>query len=220
MLLLVTMYIEKTSQKVKTDEILKACANYLYFALVLQLCACVMTLQSCYMRMYSFSANKKHLIFSCTLLIKLFIYTTYSDSIRVKLFVWIQRSLLSFVLIEEIIYVPQHFYKYLHIVYQLCQSLSILTTITGYNRNLMLWFFRWSKFVKFLYDVDCSFLYQFLYLHRFPIIYLYHQIRCTCQIEHSLVTSGIMFFLSENIFFTILSFRPLPSTGVQCCPCI
>ena len=31
MLLLVTMYIEKTSQKVKTDEILKACPNYFVF---------------------------------------------------------------------------------------------------------------------------------------------------------------------------------------------
>ena len=87
MLLLVTMYIEKTSQKVKTDEILKVCANYVYFALVLHLCTCVRTLQSCYMRMYSFLANQKHVIFSCTLLIKLFIYNTYSDSIRVKLFV-------------------------------------------------------------------------------------------------------------------------------------
>ena len=92
MLLLVTMYIEKTSQKVKTDEIL-------------QLCTCVMTLQSCYMRMYSFSASQKHVIFSCTLLIKSFIYNTYSDSIRVKLFVGIQSTLLSFVLIEKIIYV-------------------------------------------------------------------------------------------------------------------
>ena len=105
MLLLVTMYIEKTSQKVKTDEILKACAKYLYFTLVLQLCTCVMTLQSCYMRMYSFSASQKHVIFSCTLLIKSFIYNTYSDSIRVKLFVGIQSTLLSFVLIEKIIYV-------------------------------------------------------------------------------------------------------------------
>ena len=87
MLSLVTMYIEKTSQKVKTDEILKACANYLYFTLVLQLCTCVMTLQSCYIRMYSFSASQKHVIFSCTLLIKLCTYNTYSDSIRVKLFV-------------------------------------------------------------------------------------------------------------------------------------
>ena len=86
MLLLVTMYIEKTSQKVKTDEILKACAKYLYFALVLQRCTCVMTLKSCCMRMYSFSANQKHVILSCTLLIKLFICNTYSDSIRVKLF--------------------------------------------------------------------------------------------------------------------------------------
>ena len=34
---------------------------------------------------------------------------------------------LAFKLIEEIIYVPQHFYTYLHIVHQLCQSLSILT---------------------------------------------------------------------------------------------
>ena len=37
--------------------------------------------------MYSFSANQKHVIFSCTLLIKLFIYNTYPDSIRAKLFV-------------------------------------------------------------------------------------------------------------------------------------
>ena len=101
MLLLVTMYIEKTSQKVKTDEILKACAKYLYFTLVLQLCTCVMTLQSCYMRMYLFSASQKHVIFLCTLLIKSFIYNTYSDSIRVKLFEWIQSTLLSFVLIEK-----------------------------------------------------------------------------------------------------------------------
>ena len=106
MLSLVTMYIENTSQKVKTDEILKACAKYLYFALVLQLCTCVITLQSCYIRMYSFSANQKHVIFSCTLLIKLFIYNTYPDSIRAKLFVWIQSTLLSFILIKEIIYVP------------------------------------------------------------------------------------------------------------------
>ena len=54
---------EKTLQKVKTDEILKACANYLYFALVLQLCTCVMTLHSRYMRMHSFSANQKRVIF-------------------------------------------------------------------------------------------------------------------------------------------------------------
>ena len=40
--------------------------------------------------------------------------------------------------------------------------------------DVMMWFFGGIKFVKFLYDVDCSFLYQFLYLHRFPIIYLYH----------------------------------------------
>ena len=107
MLLLVTMYIEKTSQKVKTDEILKACAKYLYFSLVLQLCTCVITLQSCYIRMYSFSANQKHVIFSLIIiLIKLFIYNTYPDSIRAKLFVWIQSTLLSFVLIKEIIYVP------------------------------------------------------------------------------------------------------------------
>ena len=76
MLLLVTLYIEKTSQKVKTDDILKACAKYLYFALVLQPCTCVLTLQSCCMRMYSFSANQKHVILSCTLLIKLFICNT------------------------------------------------------------------------------------------------------------------------------------------------
>ena len=30
MLLLVIMYMKKTLQKVKTDEILKACANYLF----------------------------------------------------------------------------------------------------------------------------------------------------------------------------------------------
>ena len=41
-----------------------------------------------------------------TLLIKLFIYNTYPDLIRVKLFVWIQSTLLRFVLIKEIIYVP------------------------------------------------------------------------------------------------------------------
>ena len=55
--------------------------------IVLQLCTCVITLRSCYIRMYSFSANQKHVIFLCTLLIKLFIWNTYSDSIRVKLFV-------------------------------------------------------------------------------------------------------------------------------------
>ena len=89
MLLLVMMYMrkKKTLQKVKTDEILKAFANYLHFALVLQLCTCVMTLHSRYMRMHSFSANQKRVIFSCTLSIKLFIYNTYPDSIRVKLFV-------------------------------------------------------------------------------------------------------------------------------------
>ena len=36
MLLLVIMYMKKASQKVKTDEILKASAHYLYFALVFQ----------------------------------------------------------------------------------------------------------------------------------------------------------------------------------------
>ena len=78
---------EKTLQKVKTDEILRACANYFYFALVLQLSTCVMNLHSCYMRMHSFSANQKRVIFSRTLLIKLLIYNTYLDYIRVKLFV-------------------------------------------------------------------------------------------------------------------------------------
>ena len=48
-----------------------------------------------------------------------------------------------------------------------------------------------------VYYVDCSFLYQFLYLHPFPIIYLYQKIRCPCQIGHSLVTSGIMFFIGK-----------------------
>ena len=37
MLLLVNNIHEKTTQQVKTDEILKACARYLQFALVLQL---------------------------------------------------------------------------------------------------------------------------------------------------------------------------------------
>ena len=87
MLLLVITYMKKTSQEVKTDEFLKACAHNLYFALVLQLCTCVMTLHSCYMRMHSFSANQKRIMFSCTLLIKLFIYNAYPDSIRAKLFV-------------------------------------------------------------------------------------------------------------------------------------
>ena len=87
MLLLVIMYMKKTSQEVKTDEILKACAHYLYFALVLRLWTCVMTLHSCYMRMHSFSGNQKRMIFLCTLLIKLFIYNTYPDSIRAKLFI-------------------------------------------------------------------------------------------------------------------------------------
>ena len=54
---------EKTLQKVKTDEILRVCANYSYFGLVLQLCACVMTLHSFYMRMHSFSANQRRIIF-------------------------------------------------------------------------------------------------------------------------------------------------------------
>ena len=106
MLLLVIMYVKKTLQKVKTDEILRACANYFYFALVLQLSTCVMNLHSCYMRMHSFSANQKRVIFSRTLLIKLLIYNTYLDYIRVKLFIWIQNTLLSFVLIKEIISVP------------------------------------------------------------------------------------------------------------------
>ena len=87
MLLLVIMYVKKTLQKVKTDEILRACANYFYFALVLQLSTCVMNLHSCYMRMHSFSANQKRVIFSRTLLIKLLIYNTYLDYIRVKLFI-------------------------------------------------------------------------------------------------------------------------------------
>ena len=98
---------EKTLQKVKTDEILKACANYLYFALLLQLCTCVMTLHSRYMRMHSFSANQKRVIFFMCIINKvIFFYNTYPDSIRVKLLVWIQSTLLGFVFIEEIIYVP------------------------------------------------------------------------------------------------------------------
>ena len=80
MLLLVIMYMKKSPQEVKTDEILKACAHYLYFALVLRLWTCVMTLQSCYMRMHSFSANQKGIIFLCTLLIKLFIYKTHTQT--------------------------------------------------------------------------------------------------------------------------------------------
>ena len=68
-------------------------------------------LHSCYMRMHSFSANQKRIIFLCTLLIKLFIYNTYPDSIRVKFFLGIQSTLSSFVLIKEIIYVPSiHIY--------------------------------------------------------------------------------------------------------------
>ena len=106
MLLLVIMYMKKTSQEVKTDEISKACTHYFYFALVLPLWTCVMTLHSCYVKMHSFSANQKRIIFSCTLLIKLFIYNTYPVSIRVKFFVGMQSTLSSFVLIKEIIYVP------------------------------------------------------------------------------------------------------------------
>ena len=57
------------------------------------------------------SANQKRIIFLCTLLIKLFIYNTYPDSIRVKFFLGIQSTLSSFVLIKEIIYVPSiHIY--------------------------------------------------------------------------------------------------------------
>ena len=53
--------MKKTSQKVKTDEILKACGLFV-------ICTRVTTLHSCYMRMHQFSANQKRVIFSCTLL--------------------------------------------------------------------------------------------------------------------------------------------------------
>ena len=64
------MHLEKKTQKFKTDEILKACARFLSFSLVLQLCNRVTTSQACYMRMQSFSATQC-VIFSCSLLIRL-----------------------------------------------------------------------------------------------------------------------------------------------------
>ena len=48
--------MKKTSQKVKTDEILKACGLFV-------ICTRVTTLHSCYMRMHQFSANQKRVIF-------------------------------------------------------------------------------------------------------------------------------------------------------------
>ena len=48
--------MKKTSQKVKTDEILKACGLFV-------ICTRVTTLYSCYMRMHQFSANQKRVIF-------------------------------------------------------------------------------------------------------------------------------------------------------------
>ena len=59
MLLLARNIHGKTSQKVKTDDILKACMCYLQFALMLQFCTRVTTLHLCYMKMHMFSANQK-----------------------------------------------------------------------------------------------------------------------------------------------------------------
>ena len=50
------MHMKKTSQKVKTNEILKACALFV-------ICTRVTALHSSYMRMHQFSANQKRAIF-------------------------------------------------------------------------------------------------------------------------------------------------------------
>ena len=58
---LITIYMKLTPQKGKTDETLKPCAPFVIFTRVT-------TLYSCYMRIYSFSANQKRIIFPCILL--------------------------------------------------------------------------------------------------------------------------------------------------------
>ena len=68
MLLLASNIDGKTSQKVKTDDILKPVCAICKFALMLQFCTRVTTLLLCYMKMHLFSANLKCAILSYTLL--------------------------------------------------------------------------------------------------------------------------------------------------------
>ena len=60
MLLLANNVGDKTSQKVRTEKNSESvCALYVIYTRVI-------TLHSCYMRMHSFSANQKPVIFLCT----------------------------------------------------------------------------------------------------------------------------------------------------------
>ena len=69
MLILINNVHEKTLQKVKANEFWKRAHAICYnFALVLQLCTSVTALHSSYIRMHSFSANQKLVIFSYRLL--------------------------------------------------------------------------------------------------------------------------------------------------------
>lgn len=62
MLLLFINVKDKTSQRVKTD------VNFGSAHALFVICTRVSTLHSCCMTMHSFSADKKHVFFSCTLL--------------------------------------------------------------------------------------------------------------------------------------------------------
>ena len=68
MLLLASNIHGKTSQKVKTDDVLKACVCYLQIYTHVSILHSCYNFALCYMRMHLFSANLKCAILSYTLL--------------------------------------------------------------------------------------------------------------------------------------------------------